>query len=131
MVRYFELLQKKFLEKINLSFIQYCRSGSFQRAGPRSDSRSSGSGTTLRLSVSQRERLVRVGRVVLCHKMADGVNHMLLELLLVCVLSVSSLYGYKEEKYGLLMPNVHPNVVSSAVHLQNQSPIVECEQSVG
>lgn len=69
--------------------------------------------------------------MVLCHKMADGVNHMLLELLLVCVLSVSSLYGYKEEKYGLLMPNVHPNVVSTAVHLQNQSPIVENELSVG
>lgn len=106
-----------------LLLIKYCRSESFQRSGPRSDSRASGSGTTLSLSVSQRERLVRVGCVVLCHKMADGVNHMLLELLLVCVLSVSSLYGYKEEKYGLLMPNVHPNVVSTAVSSTLTKPI--------
>ncbi|XP_054277713.1 peptidylglycine alpha-hydroxylating monooxygenase-like isoform X3 [Macrosteles quadrilineatus] len=41
--------------------------------------------------------------------MAPNVNHMF-SLLIFTLVSVASLYGYKVEKYGLLMPDVHPNM---------------------
>ncbi|XP_046662518.1 peptidylglycine alpha-hydroxylating monooxygenase-like [Homalodisca vitripennis] len=41
--------------------------------------------------------------------MADCFNHML-SVSLVFLFSVTSLYGFKVDRYGLLMPNVRPNV---------------------